>query len=97
MMQSTSSVKNKARKLYLDPTQHCSGRALKPFYNSLIEKRKINKKVTWSEFQTYFQDWPPYIKFIELNLMKAADPLKNYSEVVFLKAKEELPLYRPFT
>ena len=65
MMQSVNVVENIARKLYLDPTKKGSGRALKPFYDRLIEEGKINKKVTWSELKTYFQDWPPYIKFGE--------------------------------
>ena len=42
-------------------------------------------------------DAPPYVNFTELNLLKKADPLKTFAELIFIKATEELPLYRPFT
>ena len=36
--------KQKVQKLYLDSAEQGSGRALKPFYISLIAKGKIDKK-----------------------------------------------------
>ena len=47
------------RELYLNSDQRGSGRALKPFYDVLQDERKISKHLSFSEFKSYFETWPP--------------------------------------
>ena len=53
------------RKLYTTPSQHGAARGLRQFYHTMLQEGKIGPGIGWAAFRLAFQDWDPWVKFVQ--------------------------------